>query len=108
MHKELQNKKIEETLNSLEGLRKAEANPFIYAKILVKMDSIKAKPYIVKQNVFILRFAVVLIAALTLNVFTYFTYSKYDTSETTNTNSREENLKSFAKEYSITGSIYNY
>ena len=112
MNKELLNKKIEDTLNSIEGLKKAEANPFIYNKIIDRIGSKKTKEaFSLKQNAYILRFAVVLIAAFLLNVYTYFSYSKaertYDKSLTLN-NERVENLKSIAKEYSLTFTTYNY
>ena len=117
MNKELLNRKIEETFKSIEGIKKAEANPFIYNKIVGRIGSKKTKEaFKIKQNAYILRFAVMLIAALLLNVYTYFTYSKSENTynktlsaynEKIN-NEREANLKSFAKEYSLTGTTYNY
>src|SRR5438128_2450510 len=108
MNRNILNKKIEDTINSLEGIKQADANPFLYTKIQERLNNKNIKKiFPVKQNIFVLRFAVILIAALLLNVFTYFTYPEPE-NNTPNTNSREENLKSFAKEYSITGSTYNY
>ena len=108
MNTDILNKKIEESLSSIDGIKHAEANPFLYSKLSDRITNKKTKDnFSLIKNSYILKFAVIFIAALLLNVFTYFSYPKYDTT-TANTNSREENLKSFAKEYSITGSTYNY
>lgn len=109
MNKDILNKKIEETLTSIDGIKHAEANPLMYSKISDKINNKKSKENVsLIKNTYILKFAVILIAALLLNMFTYFSYTKYDETSNDNTNSREENLKSFAKEYSITGTTYNY
>ena len=109
MNKELLNKKIEDTLNIAEGINRAEANPFIYFKILDKIRGKKNKEaFSLRQNSYVFKFAVLLIAALLLNVYTYFSYPKTENPNNDTNTSREENLKSFAKEYSITGTTYNY
>src|SRR5437016_14269609 len=106
MNKDILIKKVEDTLNSIEGIKQAESNPFLYTKIQEKLNNKKILP--VRQNMLVLRFAVILIAALLLNIYTYFTYPESEKNTSNTTYNREENLKSFAKEYSITGSTYNY
>src|ERR1044072_4881551 len=108
MKEELLNKKIEDTLNAADGIKRAEANPFIYTKITEKLKNRGTGIQSLFSASYVFRFAVILMAAVLLNIFTYFNYSSDDSIQNTDSNTRTENLKSFAKEYSITGTTYNY
>lgn len=65
MKKELP-QKMEETLNSLDGLQRAEAGPFLYSKIRNRLQSVKEA---VPQNLAWRMIAALAIVAL-LNVLT--------------------------------------
>lgn len=41
-------KRIDEVMNSLDEIQKAEANPFLYNRIIAKIDAVKEKPTSVK------------------------------------------------------------
>jgi len=65
MNEEL-HKKIEETLASLDGMQRAEANPFLYSKIRNRMQAPAA---FVPQNL-AWRMVIALVVVALVNVFT--------------------------------------
>lgn len=82
-------KRIEETLNSLDGIQPAEASPFLYSKIRNRMQSVKEY---VPQSLAWRMIAALVIVAL-VNLFTLFHF-----------NSEKENSSgaaSVASEYNI-------
>jgi hypothetical protein len=69
------NKKVEETLASFDGIRRAEANPFIYERIVQRMqsskESISAITPVMKWR--LAAFAILLVG---LNIFSLLHYKK--------------------------------
>ncbi len=103
------NNKIEETIQSIEGLKRADANPFLYAKIMQRLkEQTTVKKVHSPSKVFILRFALILIFAILVNVYTFISYSDNNFVSDKSVQTTNQNLQSFTKEYSITGSTYNY
>lgn len=90
MSKDVQ-KQVEETLNSLDGMQRAEANPFLYSKIKSRLQSAKE---IVPQQLAWRMIAALVVVAL-LNVFTLRHFSE-------KTESDNRGVESVANEYSIT------
>lgn len=87
---------IEKTLNSLSGIQRAEANPYLYGKVMARLqDKPKAAPAF-----FNLRWQLAtLVALVALNAFTLLTYK--------NTQSETSSEGTFAKEY-FSSNSYNY
>ncbi len=99
-------KRVEETLNSLEGLGKAEASPFFYRKLEARMqnelDSAPSRFALVGN----LRLSMaVLTVFMVVNLITLFSIgngSEVETSE------REDQIASFAQEYFSGSDDYEY
>lgn len=80
--------KIEETLNSLDGLQRAGANPFLYGKIRERMKGLKE---IVPQQL-AWRMVIALAIVAVINVFSVFHF---------NAGKKNNGAELLAKEYSI-------
>ena len=89
MNKDLQNR-IDETLNSLDGLQRAEANPFLYSKIQNKFQN---RPAFMPQK-FAWRMVIAVAVIALVNLFTI---RHFQTEKTNGTNGAEM----VANEYSI-------
>ena len=88
---------INETLNSLKGIKKAQANPFLYEKVLNRMSAGNTTE---RRIFFSLRWQVVtLTLLLALNAFTLISNKK---------NEVKENASAFATEYFGKENSYNY
>jgi hypothetical protein len=61
-------KRIEEILNSLDDVQRAEANPFLFQKIKTRMQP-KDEPMLTMQMGW--RLAIALVTVLILNLFTF-------------------------------------
>lgn len=86
--KEGVHKKIEETLNSLNGMQRAEANPFLYGKIRHRLEGVKE--FVPKQLAWRMVIALAIVAVI--NVFTFFHF---------NAEKKNSGAETVAKEYSI-------
>jgi hypothetical protein len=62
--------KIEETLNSLEGIQKAEANPFLYAQVMARLEKGEAVVVSIAPRV-IWQAAACFAVLITLNVLVW-------------------------------------
>lgn len=89
MNKELQ-QKIEQTLNSLEGIRQAEAPPYLYSKIMNRLQPAEA----VFQTRIALRLVAALVVVLLLNAFTLQALNRSEKGE-------KETAQAVAQEYAI-------
>jgi len=87
MNEEL-HKKIEETLSSLDGMQRAEANPFLYGKIKHKLESVKE--FVPKRLAWRMVIALAIVAVI--NMFTFFHF---------NSGKKTSGAEIIAKEYSI-------
>ena len=108
-HKNIQ-EEIDLTLQSLDGISKAEANPLLYEKIMNRMNE-KLKANLVIRY----KYAFISLVVLIINLFSilYFAYSGDNTSVTNSittniTTTKEEIIKNLATEYSLTNNSYNY
>lgn len=96
--------KIERTLNIIEDIGRAKANPFMFEKIKQRMtESRKAKSGSAK---FILVTALTVIAIAVINIGVWISYSSADYHKA-NTNSKQD-ISTFAKEYFDMNSDSNY
>lgn len=92
---------IEKTLNSLDGMDRAEVNPFLYTKIANRLDEQETS-----ESRFNFKVAIaVVIVCLLINLVTYF-YSPWN-SYTTEYD-RETKLQTVATEYSFSNNYYLY
>ncbi len=92
--------KIERTLNSLDNLSHAKANPFLFEKIKAGLNNKEKKSNV--RVVFALSLA--MFAAILINIGVWTSYStavKYQTNT-------KENITSFAEEYFNNNTTYNY
>ena len=111
MNEHILNKKVKDTLESIDNIHRAEANPFLYEKIMESLEHDDAKD---KKGFFwnysFVRFAFIALIILILNILTYTNYKeKLEDALSTKTQTEKENyLKSFAIEYSIQNTTYNY
>lgn len=101
--------KIERTLNSLDNIRRAQANPFLFEKIV---NRIQAKPKAVSYGTKYVMAAVMgLLAVFVINFAVWKSYidstAKYNNSITTVTNQKQD-ISTFAKEFFNSSSSYNY
>jgi hypothetical protein len=93
-------RRIEDTLNSLEGLQKAESNPFFYTKIEQRLRN--TQQGLVSSTTFY-RLAFALIILIVLNVFTY---TKFHSIDATN-GATKTGIEAFASEYGLQQSGVN-
>jgi hypothetical protein len=93
-------RRIEETLNSLEALQQAEANPFLYTNIEQRLK--KRQQVSISGNTFY-RLAFALIIFIVLNIFTYTKFRSVDgTGGATKTG-----IEAFASDYGLQQSGVN-
>ena len=108
MDKEQINKMVEDTMNSIEGIRRAEANPFLYSKIKERANRKSSGKFSLGFGTrLFLAFAILVV----LNAFTLLIYSSsYSTTSATGstTTSTKQDINSFINEYSLENSNYNY
>lgn len=62
------NKKIDEVLNSLDGIKSAEANPFLYSRILNKIQT-SAKEYTPAKIIWLAAASFLLLLFLNISAF---------------------------------------
>lgn len=104
MEKEVKTEVVAEadkTLQILDGISRAEANPFLFSKIIKRMEEAET---VGKRFNFKLAIAVVVICILT-NLASYFYISGNNYSADYE---REFKLKTLATEYSLTNNYYFY
>ena len=98
--------KIERTLNSIEGIGRAKANPFMFEKIKQRMSgNEKVRSSGVK---FIFATALTVIAIAVVNISVWISYSSTDYNKTNTTVSSKQDISTFAKEYFDMNSESNY
>ena len=98
--------KINQTLNCLEGLGKAEVNPFFYRKLEARM--LNEQTPTVERFAFVgnlkLNMAVLLVFMI-LNLITFFSLNEtYEVQ----TSDRESQIESFTEDYFSGSDDYNY
>jgi hypothetical protein len=81
-------KKIEETLNSLDGMQRAETNPFLYNKIRNKLDG--GKEFVPRKLAW--KMVIALAIVTVINVFSFLHF---------NQKQKSSGAELVAKEYSI-------
>jgi len=92
---------IQKTMQSIDGLERLKANPFMFQRIQAKIEEeANEKLPILKVN-----YLVALLIIVLLNVLTLSYYYKDASNVTKRVNT--ENIKSISKEYNI-NTIYNF
>ncbi len=121
MNKNEINKKVNDTLNSIDNIEKAEPNPFMFERI---MNALNEKVVYKEEKSYIGKYAVGFAVLLLLNIFSFFTYENSvkntfnsttlntstisdKTNKETSTQQQSSTLKDFAKEY-FSETDYNY
>ena len=84
--------KIDDTINSLNGINRAEANPFLYSKIMNRMQTVNE--FVPKKLAWRMVMALAVVALVNVFTISHFTSSS---SKTENSNG----AKLVANEYSI-------
>lgn len=87
------NSEIEKTLNSLDNLQKAEANAFLYDKVIMKLQNKEAKVVSIAPRL-VWQAAACFAVLITLNIFVW-----TRSANTTETKTQAENTNPVAKEY---------
>jgi hypothetical protein len=98
---ELIESEIEKTLNSLDGIGRAEANPFLYTKIANRINEAEAGE---KKFNFKLALGIV-ITCMIINLAAFLFIPQYTDSAYY---TREYQIESFASEYSSINNFYFY
>lgn len=97
------NTKIENTLNSIDSIKSAEANPFLYSKILKRINETEHPSVKFKiSHSFVWKLAAVFLFLITINFLVLFSYSGKQSETKTNS------FQNFLNEYSIINQTYNY
>ncbi len=107
MRKEELNKRIEDTLNSVNNVKRAKAGSFLYERTLNKLQHESNHRYSFtgyKKLAWSLGIAIVTLTGV--NYFTLFNYTKV--TNDTSSISKQQILQNFGNEYSITTNNYNY
>lgn len=122
MNKNEINKKVEDTLNSIDNIEKAEPNPFLFERIMNSLDNRTEEKAAYKENKsYTGKYAIGFAVLLAMNIFSFFTYQssvnnnsevtvntkKETTTTLQNSDPQSSTLKDFAKEY-FSETDYNY
>ncbi|MDI3318483.1 hypothetical protein [Pinibacter soli] len=101
MKKEDIQHKVEEVMQSLDGAERAEASPFIYSKVMNRLQnrSVSARKFL--RLSWELAFAMILFTGLNIAAFFYF-------NQDDNQNDDNGSITSLANEYTINSNNYNY
>jgi len=83
--------KVDAALNSLDGIQRAEANPYLYTRIRARMEKSQSGPAYSRMMI---RLAMVLLVFLCINVITYSTMQpgKQQT---------QQGIEAFASDYEL-------
>ena len=97
MNKNIEHK-IEKTLQSIEGMEHAKVNPFLFGKIMSRMQTKRVEP--IYNGKVVLRYAFLLLLLGGINFFTVYRSEK----------KTKEKLvaEAFASEYFITSKTFEY
>ena len=79
---------IEDRLSSLDGLKKAEANPYLYSKVMNRMEKKDAKELRLNPSI-VWSMAACVLVVLSINVFTLLHFSKATTEMNSNVVAQE-------------------
>jgi hypothetical protein len=91
---------VDAAMNSLDGLQPAEANPFLYTRIEQRL---KNQQQVETYGKSMFRLALVLIAFIILNVFTYDKLSSNN-----NMSQSKTGAEAFASDYGLQQNMDNY
>jgi hypothetical protein len=89
------NERIEHIMASLDGIQRAEANPYLLTRINQAIANGKIKTQ--QSPKWLTGLAFVLVLFIAANVYTYFSMNK------NNTPSTKQGIEAFASEYELTG-----
>jgi len=89
---------VNETLNSLDGVERVEANPFLFTRIEQRLNNRYRTSASTKQRLMPV-LAVALVLFISLNVFSYF---KVNNDNSSATSSKSDNgIETFSNEYNL-------
>ena len=92
------------TMQSIEGLLRAKANPFLYEKVMSRINSNANDSEINLNSLVNLKYAIVIIAFIVLNIFTIAKFSGENISSENKPPTTISPKEIFAKEYFETSS----
>jgi|WetSurMetagenome_2_1015567.scaffolds.fasta_scaffold08547_4 hypothetical protein len=93
---------IEQTLQSIEGIKSVEVSPYLYSKIKNDMQGGKIQN---KHESYRIRYAIVVALIIILNVITLITFQETKSSTSVSASDSQE---LFAKEYFFTNNFYQF
>jgi len=88
---------VEKTLESFDGMEQAKANPFLYGKIISRMQEVNDESAIVYRKKLVLRYAIMILLAVSLNAATVFSYLNFHSKK--NSVSYQSGISMMEKEY---------
>jgi len=97
--------KVEETIASIDGLQRAEANPYFYDKIMQRIKSAPARVVTMKPSM-IWTAAACLVLLFGINLFTWIDYSK--TTNYTNHTKTDATVNALVKDYFSTNNVLQF
>jgi hypothetical protein len=83
---------VERAMQSIEGMHRAEANAFLYTRVMQAIENKKAKSAFEKNRFARLAFA--LLIFMSVNIYTFIHFQKAETQSTT-----KQGIEAFANEY---------
>ncbi len=104
--KQLHQKQVERAMQSVEGIKRAEASPFLFGKILMKLEQHVPAP-VYYSGKMILRFAMMLAVVVGLNTVTIIKSKPLKPKQAQGINEEMELMK-LAQEYFETDNLYQY
>jgi hypothetical protein len=85
-------KEVEQAMQSIEGMHRAEANPFLYTRVMQAIENKKAGP--ASEKKWVPRLAFALLIFMSVNVYTFIHFQRSETQSTT-----KQGIEAFANEY---------
>jgi hypothetical protein len=99
----MKNSKAEEqidlTMQSIKGIHRAKANPFLYQKVMARINNNTEEPETNLNSVWNLKYAFLIIAFIILNIFTIAKFSGENTLSENKTPTTISPKEIFTKEY---------
>lgn len=94
---------IEQSMKSLNGIRRAEASPFLFGKIMHRHSNQLAEP-VYYSGKMLLRLAAMILLVLSLNIITVTRYKKNSTKKV----NEDTQILMLTQEYFETDNLYIY
>lgn len=87
--------RADKALQSFDGMQRAEANPFLYTRVMQQIENKRILP--AAQNKWVPALACALLIFMSVNIYTFMHFQKTDV----DTSTSKRGIEAFANEYGI-------